>query len=189
MRIEETKIEGVLKLHSERIGDDRGALQRIYDADAAADSGLPKLWTQVTQTWTPAARTLRGMHFQAPPHAETKLVTCLNGAVYDVVIDLRGIDEEYCEWQAFNLDASTPYSLLIPPGCAHGYLSLTDNVSLLYHITPSYAPESARRVHWDDPDIGVRWPEQPILMSDADRSAPRWRALDVHAIANARVAH
>jgi len=137
---------------------------------------LPDVWSQITQTWTSDARTLRGMHFQVAPFAETKLVTCVGGAIYDVVIDLRKPVGQQAPWCAFDL-RDGDYSILIPPGCAHGYLSLTDNVSVIYHINRPYSPNSARRILWNDPDVAVDWPFAPKIISDDDRNAPTLNSL------------
>jgi dTDP-4-dehydrorhamnose 3,5-epimerase len=112
------------------------------------------------------------MHFQAPPHAEAKLVSCARGAIHDVVVDLRPGSPTWRRWAGVRLDADDGRLLYVPPGTAHGFLTLADDSTVLYQMSVAYVPEAARGVRWDDPLLAIEWPEPPLLVSARDRAFP-----------------
>ena len=127
---------------------------------------------QSSVSFNEIAGTLRGMHYQAEPHVETKLVRCTAGAIYDVVIDMRPASKTYLQWCGEELSAENRRSLYIPPGCAHGFITLEDRSEVLYEISEFYHPECARGVRWNDPAFGVVWPRQPARISARDAAYP-----------------
>ena len=118
------------------------------------------------------AGTLRGLHYQAPPAEEAKLVTCIRGRMWDVIVDLRRDSATFRTWHAEELDADVGVALYIPEGLAHGFLTLTDDVTVLYQISTAHAPELARGIRWDDPTLAIAWPSVPLVTSARDRDLP-----------------
>lgn len=166
-----TSLPGVMRLLPNPSQDSRGSLVRL---SCAATLGFSPRQTSLVRS--PKRGTLRGMHFQTPPSAETKIVHCLSGSVFDAVIDLRADSPAYRRSVAIELSAEDEVGLLIPPGCAHGMLTLTDDVAVLYHMDHDYDPVRAAGVRWDDPAFGIAWPFVPGLMSDRDASWPDFTA-------------
>jgi len=118
--------------------------------------------------------TLRGMHYQKPPHEEEKLVRCTAGAIFDVILDLRRQSQTYLGWVGIELSASNHKSVYVPAGCAHGFLTLEDNSEITYQMSQAYCPGSAAGVRWDDPAFGIEWPASNVIMSDRDRGYELW---------------
>jgi dTDP-4-dehydrorhamnose 3,5-epimerase len=134
--------------------------------------------------------TLRGMHYQVEPREETKLVSCLSGSVYDVIIDLREDSATYCEWMALELTARAhPVLLYIPEGFAHGFQTLEDNTQVLYQISQFYSPDCARGVRWNDPRFNIRWPEDQRILSERDKQYPDFEAKATDLESEARIKH
>ena len=124
------------------------------------------------------AGTLRGMHFQAEPHAEAKLVRCTRGAIYDVIVDLRRDSEAYCRWFGIELRAGATASLFVPAGFAHGFQTLADDAEVAYQMSYPYVPEAASGVRWDDPAFGIAWPDPPAggrTITERDAAYPDFR--------------
>jgi dTDP-4-dehydrorhamnose 3,5-epimerase len=174
MIFEETSIAGLFAIRLERHRDERGSFARLFSRDSFAARGLPSEFVQQSLSVTDRAGTLRGMHFQRDPHAETKFVRCLRGAIHDVVADLRPDSPSYQRWQAFRLSPEDELSLLIPRGCAHGFLTLRDDCEILYQMDEPYAPDFADGFRYDDPAIGIAWPRPPALIADKDLA---WKPL------------
>lgn len=151
-------IPGVVAVQRQRIGDARGSLSRLFCAEELAAAGWTWPVAQINHTHTARAGTVRGMHYQRPPHAEAKLVTCLRGRVWDVAVDLRTGSPTFLHWCARELSAENLTALLIPPGCAHGFQALTDDVELLYLHSAAYAPEAEGGLRPTDPQLGIAWP-------------------------------
>ena len=172
MRYVETSIPGVFVLEPEYNRDQRGFFARTWDSEELAERGLCSTWVQGSISRNDDAGTLRGMHYQAEPHAETKLVTCVAGAVFDVVIDLRAGSPTFLRWLSFELSADNNATLYVPAGLAHGFLTLIDASVVEYHISEYHRPDSARCVRWNDPAFDVRWPREPKVISDRDRDCP-----------------
>jgi dTDP-4-dehydrorhamnose 3,5-epimerase len=138
--------------------DERGFFARIWDPDELIHAGLTSMLAQVSISRSTRAGTLRGMHFQRPPHEEAKLVRCVRGAIFDVALDLRPDSPTYLRWHGARLDEENGRALYVPEGCAHGFQTLADDVDVLYLISHPYVPEASAGVRWDDPAFGIEWP-------------------------------
>jgi dTDP-4-dehydrorhamnose 3,5-epimerase len=173
MRFTELELAGAFAIELERIQDERGFFARTFDRDEFARHGLE---TEIVQTNTASNNregTLRGLHYQAPPHAEAKLVRCTRGAVYDVVVDLRLDSPTFTRWVAVELTAENGTMLYVPKGFAHGYQTLADETETSYLMSTAYEASAARGVRWDDPAFGIEWPETPErTLNERDRSWP-----------------
>jgi dTDP-4-dehydrorhamnose 3,5-epimerase len=173
MRFVETELPGAYIVELEERVDDRGFFARIWCRDEFTEHGLTAELAQCSLSRTDAAGTLRGMHFQRPPHEEAKLVRCSRGAIFDVIVDLRPDSPSLGRWFGVELEESAGRALYVPEGFAHGFQTLVDDVDVLYMISTPYAPEAATGVRWDDPFFAIEWPpaEQRVL-SERDRSWP-----------------
>jgi dTDP-4-dehydrorhamnose 3,5-epimerase len=173
MNFTETEIPGVLVVESEPHGDERGSFVRIFDTTEFAGRGLeaqPMQWSLSSNT---RAGTLRGMHYQAEPHAEAKLVRCVRGALYDVALDLRADSPTFKRWFALELRAGDARALYIPEGLAHGFQTLEDDTEVLYAISAPYEASASRGVRWDDPAFAIDWPDAASrVISERDRTWP-----------------
>jgi len=172
MKYLETAIPGALQIALEPIPDERGYFCRIFDAEDFRAHGLNGDVCQTSISFNTFAGTLRGMHYQASPNAECKLVRCTRGAVWDVLADLRPESPTYCQWWAVELRASTGSMLYVPAGVAHGFLTLEADSEVSYQIAQPYVPASARGFRWDDPAFAIEWPAEPHVISERDRSYP-----------------
>ena len=172
MRFEELAIEGVFAIESDPAVDGRGFFARTFDRDAFGERGLALEVVQASVSFNARRGTLRGLHLQTPPHEEAKLVRCLSGSVYDVVVDLRGGSPTFLRWLGVELSSARRNALYIPSGLAHGFLTLEDACELEYLISAPYVPGAATGVRWNDPAVGVEWPFEPVVMSDRDASFP-----------------
>lgn len=167
-----TLIAGVVAIARQPLGDARGFLERLFCADDLAAAGWTGAIAQINHTFTAEQGTVRGMHYQRAPHAETKLVSCLVGAVWDVAVDLRPGSPTYLQWHAEELSAANHRALLIPPGCAHGFQTLGADVQMLYCHSQPYAPHSEGGLHPQDPRLGIQWPLPVHGLSPRDASHP-----------------
>ena len=167
-----TPLAGLTLLDRKPISDERGFLERLFCSDEFAAMGIQLPVRQVNRTLTRRKGTVRGMHFQFPPHAETKLVTCLAGKVFDVAIDLRKGSPTFLKWHGEELSAVNHRSVLIPAGFAHGLQTLDDDCELLYVHSAAYAAEAEGGIHPREPKIGVAWPLAIAEISVRDRSHP-----------------
>jgi len=173
MILHETPIVGAFVAEVEPARDDRGLFARTFDRELFAARGLAADVVQSSVSYNVRAGTLRGLHYQADPHGEEKLVRCVRGAIHDVIVDLRPDSPTYCGWFGLDLDEESRRALYIPKGIAHGFQTLADASEVLYQMSTAYVPEAARGVRWDDPAFGVRWPDAvERTMSDRDRSYP-----------------
>lgn len=168
----ETGIGGLRIVERQRLGDERGFLSRLFCAEELASAGWDKPVAQINHTWTQARGTVRGLHFQRPPHAEMKLVTCLRGAVWDVGLDLRSGSPTFLQWRAVELSADNGRALLIPQGFAHGFQALTDDCELLYLHSAPYAAQAEGGLSATDPALGIDWPLPIALRSGRDEHHP-----------------
>ena len=166
----ETELAGAFVVESEPIEDERGWFARIYDEGELEQNGLATRFAQGSLAYNKERGTLRGMHYQADPHAEAKLVRCISGAVHDVIVDLRPASPTFKRWVAVELTAASGRMLYVPEGLAHGYLTLENESETLYLISAPYAPEAARGVRWDDPAFGIAWPDEPRVLSEKDKA-------------------
>lgn len=163
-------LAGLKRIERQRLGDARGFLARLFCAQELRADGWSKPIAQINHTYSARAGTLRGLHFQRPPSAEMKLVSCLRGAVFDVAVDLRARSSSLLAWHAETLSADNNAALLIPEGFAHGFQALTDDVELLYCHSMAYDPLAESGFHPLDPRLAIAWPLPVTLLSDRDRS-------------------
>lgn len=170
MFFRETKLPGVFEIHLEPHLDDRGFFARTWCREEFGAHGLNPRLVQCNISFNIRKGTLRGMHFQLPPHAESKLVRCTMGAIYDVVLDMRPQSVTYCQWIGVTLSAENRKMAYIPEGCAHGFLTLEDNTEVFYQMSEFYNQESARGVRWNDPAFQIAWPSAPTVISERDRT-------------------
>src|SRR5215211_347747 len=169
----ETKLRGAFVIEPERLEDERGFFARTWDRDEFEVHGLNPNLAQCSISFNKRKGTLRGMHYQAAPHEEDKLVRCTRGTIYDVIIDLRPDSPTFTRWVAAELTAENRRMLYLPKGFAHGFQSLRDDTEVFYQISEFYAPESTRGVRWDDPAFGIKWPpSEERVISTRDRRFP-----------------
>jgi dTDP-4-dehydrorhamnose 3,5-epimerase len=177
VRLRPTAVAGAFIVELEPAGDERGWFSRTFDSEEFAAHGLDPRIAQCSTSFNLRAGTLRGLHYQASPHEECKLVRCTRGRLHDVVLDLR--PESRGEWLAIELTPDNSLSLYVPEGCAHGFQTLEDSTEVQYQISTPYVPEAARGVRWDDPGFGVRWPDPPSgserIISSRDAAWPDWK--------------
>ena len=168
----ETELPGAFVVESEPSRMSGAGSPASTTRASSSERGLATRFAQGSVAFNKERCTLRGMHYQAEPHAEAKLVRCIRGAVHDVIVDLRPASPTFKRWVAVELTASDGRMLYVPEGLAHGYLTLEDESETLYLISTPYAPEAARGVRWDDPAFGIEWPHEPRVMSEKDRAWP-----------------
>lgn len=164
---QQTYLDGVLIFPAVRFGDHRGQFEVLYE-DASITRHLSEGTRFVQDNISRSHRgVLRGMHFQQEPYAQGKLVTCLSGEIYDVVVDIRTSSPDFLKWEGFSLSQENGHRLYVPPGFAHGFLSMTDGAVVHYKVTNEYRPDTECTIAWNDPDIGIKWPlnEAPIISS------------------------
>jgi dTDP-4-dehydrorhamnose 3,5-epimerase len=176
MRFQETGLHGVWLIEPVPIWDQRGFFSRVFCVSEFGEHGLEDRFVQHSVSYSRIRGTLRGMHFQREPHAETKIVTCLKGAIWDIVTDVRKDSPTFGEWKAFELTAENRYQLYIPQGFAHGFQSLVDDVEVSYLISAFYTPQAAGGFRYDDPAFGITWPLAPTVTSERDRNWPDFAA-------------
>jgi dTDP-4-dehydrorhamnose 3,5-epimerase len=171
MIFRETELPGVFLVDVEPKDDERGSFTRIWDSAELAEQGLDGHVVQCSVSHNARAGTLRGLHYQEEPHAETKLVRCLRGALYDVALDLRPSSPTFKRWVGVELRAGEPTGLYIPKGFAHGFQTLADDTEIFYAISELYEPTASRGVRWDDPAFAIEWPEADSrVISERDRT-------------------
>jgi dTDP-4-dehydrorhamnose 3,5-epimerase len=177
MRFLPTSLPGVLVVEPELREDERGFFARTWCREEFANAGLLTDCVQCNISFNRRAGTLRGMHWQAAPHEEVKLVRCTMGAAYDVVLDLRPDSPTFKKWAAIEITAENRREIYIPTGCAHGFQTLMDNTELFYHMGAFYHPEAARGVRWDDPAFGIVWPAcEKRMIAERDLTFPDFTA-------------
>ncbi|MBI3597361.1 MAG: dTDP-4-dehydrorhamnose 3,5-epimerase [Nitrospirae bacterium] len=170
MKFVETKLKGAFIIEPELLEDERGFFARTFCQNEFEAHGLNPRLAQCNISFNKKRGILRGMHYQAPPHQEAKLISCIRGGIYDVIIDLRPDSTTYCQWYSVELHAQDYKMLYVPEGIAHGFQTLEDNTVVFYQISEPYHPECARGVRWDDVAFGIAWPIQPIVISKKDQS-------------------
>jgi dTDP-4-dehydrorhamnose 3,5-epimerase len=168
----ETPISGLYVVELETLTDERGFFARTFCAHEFQAHGLEWMVAQCNISFNEKASTLRGLHFQAPPHAEAKLVRCTRGAIYDVAVDIRPESRTYRRWHGIELTPTNGRMMFIPCGFAHGFQTLVDGSEVLYVMSEFYHPESARGLRWNDPAFSIAWPLENPTISDRDRAYP-----------------
>ncbi len=172
MQFQRTAIGGVFRVKAEPHTDERGAFARLHCPEEFAAAGISFTPAQTSVSCNPHPGTLRGLHYQAAPHAETKLVRVTRGRVFDVAVDLRPQSPTHRRWIAEELSADNLMALYIPEGVAHGFLTLEAHTDVLYQIAPAYQPGHDAGVRWDDPAFSIDWPSAPELISARDAAYP-----------------
>lgn len=171
MEFHETGLPGVFEIETTPHGDERGLFARLYCPEEFTKAGIAFTPTQVNLSTNPVTGTLRGMHFQKPPFAEAKLVRVIQGAAWDVAVDLRA-GPTFGKWIATELSAKNLRALYLPEGVAHGFLTLSADTHILYQMGRSYVPGHADGVRWDDPALAIDWPSAPEVIADKDQAWP-----------------
>lgn len=175
MRLRPLSIDGSYEIVGERRSDDRGFFGRTIDAEILRDRGLVAAYAQESISYNERRGTIRGLHYRSPPAWETKIVTCVRGRLFDVVLDLRRASPTFGRWEAIELDWQECNSLYVPAGCAHGYQTLEPQSVVLYRISPAYDPGHAAGIDPYDPTVAVHWPLEEAAVSQRDRALPSLR--------------
>lgn len=171
MRYTKTPIIGSYVVDLEPRGDERGFFARLFDSEEFASQGLDHVFPQINTSLSENAGTLRGLHYQAAPKGEAKLVKCLKGAIFDVIVDMRETSESFMQWFGIELTAQNRSMLYVPKGCAHGFMTLEDQTEVMYPVSAPYAGDHERGLRWNDPAFGIVWPRNPAVLSDKDANA------------------
>jgi dTDP-4-dehydrorhamnose 3,5-epimerase len=167
-----TALDGVWQIDPERLTDPRGHFARTFCAEEFSAHRLPSGFVQCSVSFNIQRGTLRGLHWQAEPHPEGKLVRCTSGAIFDVAVDLRPGSPTLHRWLGVELTAKNGRALYIPPGCAHGFQTLAGDSEVFYQMTEAYHADLSRGARWDDPAFGIAWPLLPAAMSERDQEWP-----------------
>jgi dTDP-4-dehydrorhamnose 3,5-epimerase len=174
MKFHSTRLTDVWVIESDVFEDERGSFERVFSRVELEAQGLELPVDEGAVSRNRLVGTLRGLHYQAAPHAQTKLVRCGRGAIHDVVVDLRPDSPTFKEWVGVDLSAANRRALYVPRGFAHGFMTLEENSEVVYLISGASVPNAARGVPWNDPAFGIKWPTTPQVMSAQDRA---WRRL------------
>ncbi len=172
MKFHKTPIKDCYVIELEKRGDDRGFFARFFCENEFGDAGLETQFAQINNSLSSKAGTLRGMHYQLPPDSEVKVVRCLTGSLYDVVLDLRADSPSFGKWFGAELSGENRNMMYVPRGCAHGFLTLVDDTEALYLVSNFYGPQSERGVRYNDPRFSIEWPRQVVEISEKDRKWP-----------------
>jgi dTDP-4-dehydrorhamnose 3,5-epimerase len=174
MTVEDTSLPGVKLITPRRFGDDRGFFAETFSARRYAEAGIARDWVQDNHSLSRRAGTVRGLHFQAPPHAQAKLVRCGRGSLFDVAVDIRKGSPTYGRWVGYQLSEANGRQLFIPEGFLHGFATLTDDTEVVYKCSDYYAPDCDGAVRFDDPAIGIDWGVDlsGAVLSPKDAAAP-----------------
>ena len=176
MKFVETAVRDCFVIEADRFDDPRGFFARTFDQSEFSAHGLCDRFVNSSLAWNHVAGTVRGLHWQRPPHGEVKLVRCTAGAILDVCVDLRPDSPSYLRHAAVELSSTNHRALYVPEGCAHGYQTLSDGAEVLYLISAPYAPDSAGGARFDDPAFDIRWPLPVTRINDRDRTYPDYVA-------------
>lgn len=165
-------MQGAYVIDVDRIGDSRGYFGRLWCENELREQGLVSCIRQSNVGFSPQAGTLRGLHYQKPPHQEVKIVRCTRGRVFDVVVDLRPDSPTFKGWYGLELNPDNGSMLYVPEGCATGYLTLENDSEIYYNTSAIYAPDAATGIRYDDPAFGIKWPGDINVLSDSDKGWP-----------------
>lgn len=168
MKITPLKIQGAALVEIEPLGDERGFFARSFCRREFKDAGLDLNVVQSNLSQNVSKGTLRGLHYQAAPKPDPKLVSCIRGSIFDVVVDVREGSSTYCQWVGIELTADNAKALFVPPSCAHGFITLSDDTWVNYQMGEAYVAELARGVRWNDPAFAIDWPMAPLVLSERD---------------------
>jgi dTDP-4-dehydrorhamnose 3,5-epimerase len=180
MKVETTKLDGVLRLTPDRFGDSRGFFSESWNKRRMADAGIDLDFVQDNHSLSSKFGTVRGLHYQTPPHAQAKLVRCGRGALLDVAVDIRAGSPTFGHWVSAELTVENGCQLLVPEGFAHGFVTLQPNTEIIYKCTDYYAPDCDRAIAHDDPALGIEWGVEPTqrTLSGKDTAAPNLANLE-----------
>lgn len=179
MEVEKTQIEGAVVLTPRVFGDNRGWFMESYSKRTLEEIGITDDFIQDNRSFSAEKGTLRGLHCQTDPMAQTKLLTCLKGEIMDIAVDIREGSPTYKKWVAVKLTAENKKAFYIPAGCLHGFVSLSDDVEVMYKVDNFYSPENDRSIRFDDPELGVEWNVENPILSQKDINAPLLKDSDV----------
>lgn len=174
MKFNPTPLQGLFLIDYASLKDERGSFMRTFCQDSFTKQGIQFHAVQTNLSKSTKKHTLRGLHYQKEPFAEDKLVHCIQGKCFDVVVDLRATSKTFGQWYAVELDAHKPQALYIPAGCAHGFLTLEDNTCLYYQMSNFYNAEAANGVHWQSPMLAIPWPKAHVFISEQDQWWPNF---------------
>jgi dTDP-4-dehydrorhamnose 3,5-epimerase len=172
MIYKQTPLRDAHVIELEKRADERGFFARVFCEQEFTKQGLVDRFVQVNDSFASTKGTLRGLHYQLPPHAEVKLVRCIRGALYDVILDVRKESPSFGRHFGVELTAKNRKMLYVPTGFAHGFITLEDDTEVFYFASSAYAPDFERGVRWNDPSFEIRWPLEPTVMSEKDRNLP-----------------
>ena len=172
MKFNPTPLKGAYTIDLEKRGDDRGFFGRFFCENEFADAGLETRFVQVNNSLTAKKGTLRGLHYQLPPAAEVKVVRCIRGALWDVIVDIRAGSPTFGKWFGAELTAENRTMMYVPRGFAHAFVTLEDDTEALYLVSAFYSPENERGVRWNDPAVAIDWPITPSEISEKDSNWP-----------------
>lgn len=172
MKFIETSLKGAYVIEMEKFDDSRGFFARAFCKNELSAIGLNCEIVQINNSFSHKKGTLRGMHYQLSPKSEEKIIRCITGSVYDVIIDLRKGSNTFCQWFGIELNAKNRKSLFVPKEFAHGYITLVNNTEILYLVTEFYSPKYERGIRWSDPAFNIDWAAEPIIISDKDQNHP-----------------
>lgn len=175
MRFNETPVKGAYVIDLEKREDERGFFARFFCVEEFAKQGLENRFVQMNNSLSVQKGTLRGMHYQLKPKEETKVVRCLKGSLYDVVLDLRPDSPTFGKHFGAQLTAENRKMMYVPCGCAHGFITLEDNSEVFYLVSEFYSKEWERGVRWNDPKFGILWPCEPVVISERDQKLPNFQ--------------
>ena len=176
MKFHKQEFEGVWVVEAEPFSDNRGTFRRHFCQKEFDEVGLGINIAQTNISENKKKHTLRGFHYQLPPHEEDKLLTCMKGAIYDVMVDLRPNSKTYLKWMSVELNSEDNLSLYVPSGCANSFLTLKDSTTVLYYMSEFFSPDSYAGFRYNDPMFSVKWPAEPAVISEKDRSFPDFRS-------------
>lgn len=172
MKFNETPLQGAFTIDLQPFGDERGFFSRLFCAKEFAEHGIDPTVVQANDSRSALKGTLRGLHYQLAPMEETKLVRCINGSVFDVIVDIRPSSPTFKQWFGAELSATNRRMMFVPKGFAHGFLTLTDDAEVIYLVSQYYSKELERGLRWNDPAFNIHWPITPIVVSERDSSHP-----------------
>ena len=172
MNIIKTNLNDVLILEPKIFGDERGWFMESWSDRMLKDAGIDISFVQDNHSFSAVKGTLRGLHYQLNPMCQAKLIRCTRGELWDVAVDIRKGSPQYGQWTGVHLSAENKRQVLVPRGFAHGFITLTDDVEVQYKADNYYAPECDGNIRWNDPDIGIEWPIEPVILSPKDAAAP-----------------
>ena len=172
MQFNKTPLIGAYTIDLEKRGDDRGFFARFFCEEEFSKVGLETRFPQINNSLSSKRGTLRGLHYQLPPAGEVKVVRCLKGSLFDVILDIRAGSPTFGKWFGAELSAENRRMMYVPRGFAHGFITLTDDVEALYLVSSFYSPENERGIRYNDPTIGIEWPVEPTELSDKDKNWP-----------------